>query len=214
MSLFRSLFGKRAETVDLAQPPTSTAHLRAQVFSRDYFGMKLLKPGATAMRPLAAGLVEAIVEDLGSGSRTLSWDKLRQFGKTDDELFGIARAQAAAAETGAQSQVVEDTIEVIISNGFYLSAMLLEQFRNRDPKRGVLFVPLSWHHWCVHIIGGMSVAPVVPFLHAVARQVGSMMTVTDAERLVGDVFWYKPDHVIEKIDPEALSPELASALAG
>ena len=115
--------------------------------------------------------------------------------------------------------MIENAIEVAISNGFYMGAFLLEQFAQAN--QGVLFVPLSWHQWCVHVIGPMSVPPVVPVLEAVAQHVASMMTVTAAERLVDDVLWYKPGGAIEKVElvgegvaRRATSPELAKALAG
>jgi hypothetical protein len=215
MAFWTSLFGKRKGTVDLEAPPQSLAHLRAQVFSEDYFVMKFLDRGKMAMRPLCAGLVEAIVEDLGAGERTVRWENLEHFGKSHDELFALARGQGAAAETGAQSQSVDGDVEVIITNGFYLSAYLLERFAKREQKQGVLFVPLSWHHWCVHIIGPMTMPQHPMLLGMVAGQIATMMTVTDAERLNQNVYWYKPGGVIEKLEfvgDMPTSPELLKAL--
>jgi hypothetical protein len=219
MAFWTSLFGKRKDTVDLGAPPTSTTHLRTQVYSEDYFVMKVLERTNSregmAMRPLAAGLIEAIVEDIGAGERTMRWKYLEHFGKSHDELFALARGQAATAETGAQSQTVDGDVEVVITNGFYLSALMLDRFAKRDQKKGVLFVPLSWHHWCVHIIGPMTMPQHPALLGMVASQIATMMTVTDAERLNQHVYWYKPGGVIEKleiVDNEVTSPELLKAL--
>jgi hypothetical protein len=217
MAFWTSLFGGKKTTVETGTPPSSIASLRLQVFSSDYFGMQVIeKTGSKiARRPLAAGLVEAVVEDLGAGERMVTWDALAHFGKSQDELFEIARRQAAAKETEIASQVIEDNFEVLISNGFYLSAHLLDSFAKRDPKDGVLFVPLSWHHWVVHIINPMSVAPMVPLLKMIAESVGGMMKVTAAETLNTDVYWYKPSGVIEKLEivgDRATSPELAKIL--
>jgi len=215
MAFWTSLFGKRKETIDLAAPPQSISNLRTQVFSEDYFAMKFLDRGKMAMRPLAAGLVEAIVEDLGAGERSVRWENLEHFGKSHDELFALARGQAATAETGVQSQVVDGDVQVMITNGFYLSALLLETFAKREQKKGVLFVPLSWHHWCVHIIGPMTMPQHPMLLKMVAEQIGSMMKVTDAERLNDNVYWYKPGGVIEKIafaGEQPTSVELLKAL--
>lgn len=178
---------------------TALSRLRAQVFSTEYFGLKVAVQSGSqlATRDLAPGLVEAIVEDTGGGERLGTWDGLGQPGWSHDELFGIARAQAAAKETEAVTAVIEGDIEVVISNGFYLSAHLLARFARATAD--VLFVPLSWHHWCVHPIGPMTVAASVAFLSHAAGRIGDMMTVTAAETLSRAVYWYRPDHRIDRV---------------
>jgi hypothetical protein len=201
MALWASLFGKRKESVDLEKPPVSTAHLRTQLFRTDYFGVQVIKKtgGSIASRPIAPGMIEAIVEDLGSGERTLRWEDLESLGDRD-YLFTLARQQAAAGETAIESTMVADSVQVIASNGFYLSAYLLDMFAKRAAKHGILFAPVSWHHWCVHIIQPMSVAPIVDMMRLVAGDIAKMMKCTDSETLTGDVLWYKPNGVIEKLD--------------
>lgn len=211
MALWASLFGKRKEPINLEKPPVSTTHLRTQLFRSDYFGVQAIKKsGATiASRSIAPGLIEAIVEDLGSGERTLSWDSLATLGSDRDYLFALARQQAAAAETQIESTMVADSVQVIASNGFYLSAYLLDMFAKRTAKHGILFVPVSWHHWCVHIIQPMSVAPIVDMMRLVADDLAKMMTCRDSETLTKDLLWYKPNGVIEKLHG-TVSPDLAS----
>ncbi len=207
--MFSSLFGKRKESTS---PAPALGRLRTQVYSREYFGIQVIEKTRSpiAMRPLADGLVEAIVEDLGGGERMMSWNALDELGKPRDELFALGRRQAAAAETGIQSQMLDGGMEVLISNGFYMSAVLLDTMA-RDPGKGMLFVPLSWHHWCLHTIDAMSVAPHVAMLALVAEKIGEMMQVKDAERLSDAIYWYKPDHTIVRIGKE-ITLELAAAL--
>lgn len=211
-ALWASLFGKRKEAVDLDKPPVSTAHLRTQLFRTDYFGVQAIKKsgGTIASRSIAPGLIEAIVEDLGSGERTLSWDALATLGSDRDYLFALARQQAAAGETQIESTMIADSVQVIASNGFYLSAYLLDMFTKRAAKHGILFAPVSWHHWCVHIIQPMSVAPIVDMMRLVAEDIAKRMKCTDSETLTGDLLWFKPNGVIEKLDA-TVSPELAQA---
>lgn len=212
MALWASLFGKRKEPVDLEKPPLSTTHLRTQLFRTDYFGVQAIQRtgGTIASRSIAPGLIEAIVEDLGSGERTLSWDALATLGSDRDYLFALARQQAAAAETHVESTTVADAVQVIASNGFYLSAYLLDMFAKRAAKHGVLFVPVSWHHWCVHIIQPMSVAPIADMMRLVADDIAKKMNCSDGETLTGDLLWYKPNGVIEKLHGSA-SSELVQA---
>ena len=212
MAFWTALFGKTKVT---NETPPALDRVRLQVYSTNYFGVRAIEQTKSpmAIRPLAPGLVTALVEDLGGAERMLAWDLVDAFGTSRDEMFALAQRQGAASETAVHSEVIENTVEVLVSNGFFLSAFMLERLATREPKQGALFVPLSWHHWCVHIIGAMSVPPVVPFLHAVAGQIGDTIQVTDAETLVRDVYWYRPDRTIEKLANQAPSAELARLLA-
>jgi hypothetical protein len=212
MAFWSGLFGKRDSKPNIETPPVSIANLRVQVFRDDYVGVKLLDREGCAVRTLAPGLVEAIVEDLGGGERTMRWEYLRSFGKTDDELFDLARAQASTSTTEIASELL-DGIEVMIANSFYLSAFMLETFRKRDLKKGVLVAPISWHHWCAHIIGDLTVAPHVQMMRFLAQSIASQMTVTDAERLTTSIYWIKPGgRVLERIEMDRDEPVLSAEL--
>lgn len=213
MAFWSGLFGKRDSSPEIETPPVAIANLRVQVFRDDYVGMKMIDRQGCAVRTLAPGLVEAIVEDFGGGERTMRWDYLRTLGKTDGELFDLARAQGAAATTEIASEVL-DGIEVMIANSFYLSAFMLEMFRTRELKHGVLVAPISWHHWCAHVIGPMSVAPHVQMMRFLAQSIASQMTVTDAELLTTSIYWIKSGgREIERIEMERDEPVLSPALA-
>jgi hypothetical protein len=195
--------------------PVVRERLCTQLYRADGIAMRVAKPSGIARRLLAPGLFEVIVEDQGDRERVVSWDDL---GGADDALFAIARSRAAASETKVASQVLE-TVQVMISNSFYLSAFVLETLETKRYKYGALFVPLSWHHWCVHVIQPGTVPPTVLMVEAVAREVATMMNVRDHERLRDDVYWYKPDGVIEQLelvgadaDRHATSTELAGAI--
>jgi hypothetical protein len=63
------------------------------------------------------------------------------------------------------------------------------------------------------------VAPIVPMIELIAESVAAKMNVTDAERLVTDLYWYRPDRVIERVnvvgrgaDRRATTPEPLRAL--
>jgi hypothetical protein len=212
MSLWAKFFG-RSEPVDLAQPPVSSANLRTQIFRNDYFGMKLLAPGRPATRQIAPGLVEAIVEELGGAQRTVNWEALAQFDTDRDRLFALGRQQSVAHERNIQSMTVGELVQVFANNGFYLSSVMLETFARAHHKHGVLFVPVSSHHWCVHIVQALSVPPVVAMLRVIADSLAEKMSCSDSETLTRDVLWYKPNGVIEKLEGDELPPELAVAMA-
>jgi len=200
----------------------SLENIRLQLFREDYAPISLVDRNHVAVRPLAPGLVQAIVEDSGAGERTLQWADLRASGRSDDELFDIARWQTEALDDAIESQTVDNLVQVYISNGFYMSARLLASFVNDELDKGVLFVPLSWHHWCVHIVDDLTVEPVIPMMELIAHQIAPMMKVADAERLVDDVYWAHPGgRMIERVElvgqgehrRASLSATLADTLA-
>jgi hypothetical protein len=217
MGLFTSIFGGKAKTTDLDAPLASLDQVRLQVFSASYFGIRALDTATSALRPLAPGLVMALVEDLGGASRTLTWDKLRAFGKSDDELFELGRRQGAAADRDVATQQI-DAVQVFACNGFYLSAKLLHTFIEQPRKKGVLVAPVSSHHWCTHIVqSGVTVPPHVSMVAYLAETVAAEMQATDAERLVTDVYWIRPGgRQMDKIElrggTPVLSPELERAM--
>ena len=213
MPIWSGLFGsKRDSNPALERPPVALANLRLQIFREDYVGVKLIDREGCAVRALAPGLVEAIVEDLGGGERTMRWESLRPFGKTNDELFDLARAQGAASTKDVASELL-DGIEVMIANSFYLSAFMLDTFRKRELAKGVLVAPISWHHWCAHIIGDLTVPPHVQMMRFLAQSIASQMTVTDAERLTTNIYWIKPGgRDIERIEMERDEPVLSAEL--
>jgi hypothetical protein len=203
--------------VELGGTSVPLESLRLQVFSERYFGVKLLDRSVAAVRPLAPGLVQAVVQDTGGGSITVRWEALRKHGKSDDEMFDLARSQAAVFDQDVVSQVVADCVQLMICNGFYLCAKLLDTFINKELKLGALIAPVSWHHWCLHVVGPMTVAPVASMVHLVAEQTAEMMNVTDAERLGTTVYWVRPGgRVIEPVevtdDDARLPADLTRAL--
>src|SRR5688572_4923660 len=199
MAFWSGLFGKRDSERDITAPPVSLANLRLQIFSEQYFGMRVIDRAGTALRPLAPGLLEAIVEDVGGGERTLRWEYLRAFGKSDEELFALARAQAAAVEAQVASEVL-DGIQVMVANGFYLGAHVLDVAAKSKLEKGAFVAPISWHHWCSHVIGGMTFAPHIQMMRFLAQSIAQQMKVTDAERLGTDVYWLKPTGQLERIE--------------
>jgi hypothetical protein len=217
MGLFTSIFGGKAKTTDLDAPLASLDDVRLQVFSTNYFGIRALDPAISALRPLAPGLVMALVQDLGAASRTLTWDQLRAFGKSDDELFDLGRRQGAHADKDVASQQI-DAVQTFACNGFYLSAKLLHTFIEKPLKKGVLVAPVSSHHWCTHIIqSGVTVPPHIAMVAYIAEIVAQNMQATDAERLVTDVYWIRPggrqmDRIALRDGTPVLSPELERAM--
>lgn len=217
MGIWTALFStKKLE----ARPPTLD-QLRVQVFRGDCIAIRALDKNraAFAIRPLADGLVEAIVEHSGDGERVLRWDVIRAFGKPDDELFALARTQAAATMRDVEKVDLDGGVQVFVSNDFYLSALMLHNFASNDHAHGVLFAPLSWHHWCAHVVQRATVAPTVALMELVARSVAEQMQVGDFEALTDDLYWYKPSGEIERLelvgkgaDRHATSPELVRAM--
>jgi hypothetical protein len=210
MAFWSGLFGKRDSEREIETPPVQLSRLRWQVFSERYFGMKVLERDACAVRPLAPGLLEAIVEDLGAGERTLRWEYLRPFGKTDAELFALARSQASLANGAVESSML-DGIQVIACNDFYLGAFLLERYLV-DLEFGAFVAPITWHHWAVHRIDRMTVVPHIQMMRFLAQSIDAQAKVADAERLGTDVYWLR-DGKLERIDLDRDEPVLSRELA-
>ena len=203
-----------------AARPVALDYLRSQVFRADCAAIHALDRNVFAVRPLADGLVEALVEDLGGHERVLRWDVVRAFGKSDDELFALARTQAAASACNITPMEVGGGVQVLASNELYLSARLLDNFARSKHRHGVLFAPISWHHWCIHVVQQITVPHTVALISLVAADVNRQMKVGDFESLTGDLYWYKPTGVIEKLelvgegaDRRATSREFARAIA-
>jgi hypothetical protein len=154
-------------------------------------------PGAagTATRTLAPYLVETIVDD---DDRALTWDELASLGGNSDQLFALAREQAAACANDVKATLVADYVQVMASSGSYLGAYLLESFRREPRRHGVLFVPVSRHHWCVHALQRLSTPPLVALMHVVADDVAALMRVNGGA-LPRELYWYKPGGAIEKV---------------
>ena len=204
----------------LYKPDHDLLDLRSQVFRADCAAIHALDRNVFAVRPLADGLVEALVEDLGGHERVLRWDVVRAFGKSDDELFALARTQAAASACNITPMEVGGGVQVLASNELYLSARLLDNFARSKHRHGVLFAPISWHHWCIHVVQQITVPHTVALISLVAADVNRQMKVGDFESLTGDLYWYKPTGVIEKLelvgegaDRRATSREFARAIA-
>jgi len=217
MGIWTALFSTKKPE---ARPP-ALDQLRVQVFRTDCIAIRALAKNrdAFAIRPLADGLVEAIVEHCGDGERVLRWDVIRVFGKPDGELFELARARAAAETNDVEKLDLDGGVQVFVSNNFYLSALMLDSFARNQHAHGVLFAPLSWHHWCAHVIQRATVAPTVALVELLARSVGEQMHVGDVEALTGDLYWYKPNGEIERLelvgagaDRHATSPQLEQAI--
>ena len=159
--------------------------MRWQLFSERYL---VVDRRACAVRSLATGLVEAIVED----EEPVRWDRLRNCGMDDDELFTIARAEAAAV-AGEITRNVIDGITVCVSTGQYLSAAMLHEMRLLG--NGAFFAPVSRHHWCTHAISATTNDAHVQMMQFLAQALSNQLTVRDAARLTSDVYWIQHDHI-------------------
>lgn len=198
MAFWSTLFSTKKETA----PPPALDSLRVQVYRSDCVAMRVLdeqSPGTFAVRPLAHGLVEALVAQRPEGESVLRWDVARAFGKRDDELFALGAAQGAAT-TQVMTSELEFGVEVTISNEFYLSARMLQGFARQDDPYGVLFAPISWHHWCSHVVGNMTMPPVVAMMMMVAKEVQKGMHVAEYEALTGELYWYRRGGRIEVLE--------------
>lgn len=205
--------------------PVALDYLRSQIFRADCVAMRALDRNVFAIRPLADGLVEALVEDLSDQERVLRWDVVRAFGKSDDDLFALARTQAAASACNITPLEVGGGVQVLASDELYLSARLLDRFARSNHPHGVLFAPISWHHWCIHVVQTITVPHTIALIALVAADVNRHQTsgrirVGDNAALTGDLYWYKPTGVIEKLelvgqgaDQRATSRELARLIA-
>lgn len=206
MAFWSTLFSTKKDTA----PPPALDSLRLQVYRADCTAMQVLKrksPGEFAVRPLADGLVEVLVSQRANAESVLRWDVVKSFGKPEDELFALAATQGAAA-TKVVTQDLEFAVQMMASNDFYLSALLLQSFARGKHKHGVLFAPISWHHWVVHVVQASTLPPIVAMMAMVAQEAQKQMRVAEYEALTGDLYWYKPDRVIEKLELAGSGAEL------
>lgn len=197
MAFWSTLFSTKKETA----PPPALESLRVQVYRSDCVAMQVLKkssPGTFAARPLAPGLLEVLVSQNAQGESLLRWDVARAYGKSDDEMFELGSAQGAAA-TKTVTTDFEFGVQMMASNDFYLSTQLLRGFKQAARPHGVLFCPISWHHWCIHLVQAASVPPIVGMMKLIATEAQQRMKVAEYEALTGDLYWYKQGGVIEKL---------------
>ena len=217
MAFWATLFSTKKDSA----PAPALDTLRTQIYRADCTAMQVLKrksPGVFAVRPLADGLVEALVSQRGDTESVLRWDVVKAFGKPEDELFALGAAQGAA-RTKVVTQDFEFAVQMMASNDFYLSALLLQSFARSKHQHGVLFAPISWHHWVVHVVQASTLPPIVAMMAMLSREASKGMRVAEYEALTGDLYWYKPDGVIEKLelagegaDVHARSAELQQAM--
>ena len=159
--------------------------MRWQLFSERYL---VVDRRVSAARTLAPGLVEAIVE----GENPVKWDRLRACGLSDDELFTIARAEAAA-HAGEITTNVIDGISLSISTGAYLSAAMLRTLAGFPD--GAIAVPVSRFHWCWHALDANTCDAHVQMMRFLAQALAGQLTVGVAEAIGIDVYKFAGDSV-------------------
>jgi len=211
MAFWATLFSTKK---DIGAPPALDS-LRVQIYRADCTAMEVLRrksPGMFAVRPLADGLVEALVSQRGDAESVLRWDVVKAFGKSEDELFALGATQAAAT-TKIVKQDFEYAVQMMASNDFYLSTQLLQSFARGKHAYGVLFAPISWHHWCVHVVQASTLQPIIAMMAMISREASAKMRVADYEALTGDLYWYKPSGVIEKLELAGEGAELHATSA-
>ena len=218
MAFWSTLFSTKKETT----PPPALDTLRVQIYRSDCIAMQVLKknsPGTFAARPLVAGLLEVLVSQNAQGESLMRWDVARTYGKSDEELFELGSAQGAAA-TKTVATEFEFAVQMMASNDFYLSTQLLRSFKQANRPHGVLFCPISWHHWCIHLVQAASVPPIVAMMKMIVGEAQQRMKVAEYEALTGDIYWYKHGGVIEKLtlmgegaEMRATSTELDEAMS-
>jgi hypothetical protein len=159
--------------------------MRWQLFSERYL---VVDRRVSAVRTLAPGLVEAIVE----AEHPVKWDRLRACGMTDDQLFALARAEAAA-HAGEVTTNVIDGISLSMSTNPYLSAAMLRTLTELDG--GAIAVPVSRYHWCWHALDDSTCDAHVQMLRFLAQALAGQLTVGASEQIGIDVYKFDGAHV-------------------
>jgi len=170
--------------------------LRLQLFNDSYLSM--VTPDALVAEPFAPGLTAAVVLDVaGLAEQTLNRREAQGWGLTDRELLDRARAQGAAADA---AQVVFANIgladgalvELMVSNSFYLSSVMLESLHRAPAPRGTLVAALSWHHWGAHAVTETTSRRTLELMGELVRKIAGDIEVSRAETLSADLFWHRP----------------------
>jgi hypothetical protein len=141
----------RGETFELAE-------LRLQIFSDDY--LTTLAGSNLIAAPVGEGLRAILVRDIGGAAEiTVSRSEASQWGRSDEELLRIGRANAVAADVHSiEFQTVSAggaLFEVGVSNGFYLGACILgilAEEAGEGAAGDCLVCFLSWHHVILHSV--------------------------------------------------------------
>lgn len=205
-----------------ADPGGGLDDLRLQLFRADYAPVRALDPERSLVRPLAPGLLQALVRDAGGLEVTLAREQARASGLDEPALFERARLQSLRAEGHLVHLEALGPLEVAVSDGFFLGACMLALLDSVEGPRGVVAAPVTWHHWVLHRVEPTTRPAVLDEVARLARRLLGDVEVRDAEVLGERVYWVRQGRPWEPIPfepgpagaPVARPPaELAALLA-
>lgn len=180
----------------------NAASLRLQLFSADlanFFAETMV------MRHLSPHLVAVLVEDLGAAENTVAREHVASLGLDDDALLTLGRMQAAASEL-AHAKTMEvpvdaGTIEVCVSNQFFLGAFVLTQLEGEN--QDALVALLTWHHALLHIVTDTTSIETWRAMDELAKKISAEATCTALEWLSPVIHFYRAsDRSLTPISPE------------
>jgi hypothetical protein len=174
---------RRAGSLD----PTS---LRAQIFGELYFSM--VDHDAIACRRLGnAWLV--MVQELPGGESTVKRADLAKLGLELDAAFdlGIAQGVARMADVQIAALAVPGAkVELIVANGFFLSALMLSPNAPGSIAADIKCA-ITWHHWLIAELEPAADRATLEALQALVAQIGEGVKVAASE-WIGTSLWYWP----------------------
>lgn len=125
-------------------------NLRLQLYSKMYLSDSKIILDNIIYNQLTNNIYEVVVLDLGNQAEiTLSWDKLAHLELSKEEIINQAKLNSVTVEMDSVNYQVleypECNIELLLSNGFYLGAYLLEVLERSHSVLGYLVIIPNWH---------------------------------------------------------------------
>lgn len=170
--------------------PVELATLRAQIFGEAYFSV--VDHTKIACRKLATAWLVMVQEYPGSES-TVTHEQLSRLGLDLGAAFdlGIAQGLARVAEVQiAKVEVSGAKVELIIANGFFLSALMLSPHAPGSIAADIKCA-ITWHHWLIAELEPTADRATLEALQNLVHQIGEGVKVAASE-WIGTSLWYWP----------------------
>jgi hypothetical protein len=188
--------------------PIDPASLRAQIFGDLYFSM--VDHDKIACRKLGSAWL-VMVQELPGGESTVTRANLAKLGLELDAAFDLGIAQGLARMTEVQVaalQVPGAKAELIVANGFFLSALMLSPNAPGSIAADIKCA-ISWHHWLIAELEPTADRATLEALQALVVQIGEGVKVAASEWIGTSLWYWPPDCEPTPFTLDSLPPPLA-----
>jgi hypothetical protein len=191
--------------------------LRVQMFGREYFTTLNLPGERLVARPFGDAWL-AVVQDAIGAEVSTTRDDLARDGISVAQAFALGQ-MLGVSDTASQVQnatlgVAGATIDIAVTNAFYLSAVMLEAQAKLPADSAIVACPVSWHHWVLATLERRTATrDTLRAIADVVDKLGAGIQVAAAERIGSSLWWWPPGQDPDPFTPDGTLPHgLASAL--